>query len=147
MPWWRRRRGSAPAPHGQHDLAFALTPTEFRTLIRVIRHARERLETEADTDPETLRNASGAELLPLVRSRARAALASGADGVPMLVSEIRHVEAAVVNLASYGGHETVLCEGHALLDRLAAHARQARRGRSVDGVLTLPPSSPQTPCG
>ncbi|MFD0542947.1 hypothetical protein ACFQ1B_07060 [Streptomyces mexicanus] len=104
----------------------------------MIRHARELLETEADTDPETLRNASGAELLPLLRSRARAALASGADGVPMLVYEIRHVEAAVVNLASYGGHETVLCEGHALLDRLAAHARQARRGRSVDGVLTLP---------
>ncbi|MEG8279728.1 hypothetical protein [Streptomyces sp. AHA2] len=110
----------------------------------MIEHARQRLETESDADAQTIRNASGAELLPVLYARAGAALASGAEGVPMLVREIGHVEAAVINLQSYGGHETVLCEGHSLLQRLAVLAREARTGRMVDGVLRL---HPQAPCG
>lgn len=146
MPWGRRRRESAPAPRaGTDQLAFELARIDFQLLTRVIEHARQRLETESDADAQTIRNASGAELLPVLYARAGAALASGAEGVPMLVSEIRHVEAAVINLQSYGGHETVLCEGHSLLQRLAALAREARTGRTVDGVLRLP--HPQAPCG
>ncbi|MFD7242354.1 hypothetical protein [Streptomyces massasporeus] len=113
----------------------------------MIEHARQCLEADSDADPQTIRNASGAELLPLLYARAGAALACGADGVPMLVCEIRHVEAAVVNLQSYGGHESVLCEGHALLERFAVRGKQARTGRTVDGVLRLPRPTPQTPCG
>ncbi|MFF8873329.1 hypothetical protein [Streptomyces massasporeus] len=113
----------------------------------MIEHARQCLEADSDADPQTIRNASGAELLPLLYARAGAALACGADGVPMLVCEIRHVEAAVVNLQSYGGHESVLCEGHALLERFAVLGKQARTGRTVDGVLRLPRPTPQTPCG
>ncbi len=116
-------------------------------LTRVIEHARQCLEAESSADPQTLRNASGAELLPLLYARAGAAIACGAEGVPMLVREIRHVEAAVVNLESYGGHETVLCEGHTLLERFAALAEHARTGRTVEGILRLPRSTPQAPCG
>lgn len=47
-------------------------------------------------------------MLPHLCMRAGVALVWSAAGVLMLVSEIRHVEAAVVNLESYGGHETVL---------------------------------------
>ncbi|MGW3989940.1 hypothetical protein [Streptomyces sp. NPDC004830] len=111
----------------------------------MIEHARQRLEADSDADAQTIGNASGAELLPLLHARAAAVPASGAAGVPMLVSEIRHVEAAVINLQSYGGHETVLCDGHSLLERLAVLAREARTGRIVDGVLRLP--HPQAPCG
>ncbi|MFB8247590.1 hypothetical protein ACFC5X_21410 [Streptomyces sp. NPDC055952] len=125
--------------------AFELAHADYQMLTRVIEHARERLESAGDADARTIRNASGAEVLPVLYARAGAALASGAEGVPMLVSEIRHVEAAVLNLQSYGGHETVLCEGHSLLQRLAVLAQEARTGRTVDGVLRLP--HPQAPCG
>ncbi len=148
MPWGRRRRRPAPAPPPENDLlAFELTRADFRTLTRVIEHARRCLEAESDADPQTIGNASGAALLPLLYARAGAALARGAEGVPMLVAEIGHVEAAVVNLESYGGHETVLCEGHSLLERFTVLSEEARAGRTVDGVLRLPRSTPQAPCG
>jgi hypothetical protein len=147
MPWGRRRRRPAPAPQPENDLlAFELSRADFQILTRVIEHARECLEAGSTADPQTIRNAGGAELLPLLYPRAGAALASGAGGVPMLVSEIRHLEAAVVNLESFEGHEAMLCEGHALLERLAALGKHARTGRTVDGILRLPRSAPQAPC-
>ncbi|WP_244162710.1 hypothetical protein [Streptomyces bungoensis] len=156
MPRFRkRRRTAAPEPGGDAasaaaadggmpgDLrAFALSLPEYQALFRVIEHARSRLEACRGGDAETIRNASGAELLPLLLPRAGAAFARGADGVPMLVSEIRHLEAAVVNLESYGGHETVLCDGYALLDRLDVLKGRTETARAVDGVLTLGQRTP-----
>ncbi|MEW2256878.1 hypothetical protein [Streptomyces sp. NPDC047869] len=57
--------------------------------------------------------------------------------MPMLAREIRHLEAAVVNLESYGGHETVLCEGYALLERCEALKEGAGAARVHEGVITL----------
>ncbi|MER5834934.1 hypothetical protein ABT116_29885 [Streptomyces sp. NPDC002130] len=128
-------------------LAFEITRADFQALTRVIEHARERLEAESGADRQTIRNASGEELLPLLYSRAGAAIACDGDGVPMLVCEIRHLDAAVVNLESYGGHETILCEGHTLLERFAVLSKQTRAALTVDGILRLPRSTPQTPCG
>ncbi|MCL6667875.1 hypothetical protein [Streptomyces panaciradicis] len=104
------------------------------------------MEATGGSDADTIRNASGAELLPVLYPRVGTAVARG-HGVAMLVSEIRHVEAAVINLESYGGHETVLVEGYALLKRLATLKEQAAAAETVDGILTLPPPTPRAPCG
>ncbi|MEU4038498.1 hypothetical protein [Streptomyces collinus] len=155
MPWRRSRQGSArsetaaPAVHPRSPddfLAIELTPADFQVLVRVIEHARLCLEAHSGSDAVTIRNASGAELPPLLYPRAGLALAWGCTGVPMLVSEIQHVEAAVINLESYGGHETVLCEGYSLLERLDELKGRAQQARTVDGVLVLGARPPRTPC-
>ncbi|GGW81628.1 hypothetical protein GCM10010503_68660 [Streptomyces lucensis JCM 4490] len=143
----RRRRTDAPdpaagavaaaGPAADGSLAFELPPPHYEALVRVIEHAHACLTLRSGSDAGTIRNAAGAELLPLLRPRADAARARGAGGVPVLVCEIRHLEAAVVNLESYGGHETVLCEGYALLERCVALRDSAHAARVVDGVLTL----------
>ncbi|MFD9467315.1 hypothetical protein [Streptomyces sp. NPDC060027] len=94
-------------------------------LVGVIEHAHTQLSDLSDADAVTVSNASGADLLQLLRTRVGAATAHGRQGIPMLVSEIRYVEAAVVNLESYEGHESVLCEGYAILERLSALQKSA----------------------
>ena len=147
MAWFSKGRRDEPVSDARDTpVAFALSQTDFRTLVRVVEHARERMEATGGSDADTIRNASGAELLPVLYPRVGTAVARG-HGVAMLVSEIRHVEAAVINLESYGGHETVLVEGYALLKRLATLKEQAAAAETVDGILTLPPPTPRAPCG
>ncbi|MGW1591433.1 hypothetical protein [Streptomyces sp. NPDC002386] len=122
--------------------AFALSLPEYRALVRVIEHAQACLVRHSCSDDETIRNASGAELASLLRRRAAAADGRGAAGVPMLAREIRHLEAAVVNLESYGGHETVLCEGYALLDRCESLREGAGIARTGEGVINLGSPTP-----
>ncbi|MFJ3811046.1 hypothetical protein ACIPWE_32385 [Streptomyces sp. NPDC090073] len=150
------RRRHAGGPHPAHDTtrrndpprgrlsAFELSAGEYRALVRVIEHAQARLALAGagDTDTDTIRNASGAELLPSLRARADAARDRGADGVPMLATEVRHLEAAVVNLESYGGHEAVLCEGYTLLEECEDRQRRARSAHMADGILTLDQRTP-----
>ncbi|MEU3838829.1 hypothetical protein AB0E88_02130 [Streptomyces sp. NPDC028635] len=123
-----------------------LSHSDFRSLVRVIEHARTQLEEAGDSDAETIGNASGADLLSLLYPRVGTAVARGC-GVALLVSEIRHLEAAVVNLETYGGHETALIEGYALLERLDALRGEATTAQLVDGILTLPQPAPHAPCG
>ncbi|MDX2590751.1 hypothetical protein PV343_00240 [Streptomyces sp. WI03-4A] len=155
MPWWRSRQRGAPretaAPANHHRspgdfLAVELMPADLQVLVRVIEHSKLCLEAHSGSDAATIRNASGAELPPLLYPRAGLALAWGSAGVPMLVSEIQHVEAAVINLESYGGHETVLCEGYGLLERLAELKGRAQEAQTVDGVLVLGAGPPRTAC-
>ncbi|MEU1707832.1 hypothetical protein ABZ478_21000 [Streptomyces sp. NPDC005706] len=122
--------------------AFELSLPEYRALVRVIEHAHACLVLRGDCDAETVRNASGAELAPLLRQRAAATDGQGGGGVPMLAREIRHLEAAVVNLESYGGHETVLCEGYALLERCESLKEGDRTARVHEGVITLGSHTP-----
>ncbi|MFJ9831906.1 hypothetical protein ACIRU2_11025 [Streptomyces sp. NPDC101169] len=123
---------------------FELSPPECRALLRVIEHARACLVLRSGADAETIRNASGAELAILLRRRAAAG--AGEDGaVIMRADEIRHLEAAVVNLESYGGHETALCEGYALLERCAALQRGARTGHETEGILSIGRLAPPAP--
>ncbi|WP_307825685.1 hypothetical protein [Streptomyces sp. MBT33] len=147
MPWFSKRRRDEPASDFRDaDVAIELSQADFRILVRVIEHARERMEAVGGSDTDTIRNASGVELLPMLYPRVGTAVARG-HAVAMLVSEIRHVEAAVINLESYGGHETVLVEGYALLKRLTALKEWARVAETVDGILTLPRPAPHAPCG
>ncbi|EDY55485.1 conserved hypothetical protein [Streptomyces sviceus ATCC 29083] len=126
-------------------MAIGLTQADFQCLVRVIEHARERLEDAEDSTPETVRNASGAELLSLLYPRVGTAVAHDCD-VAMLASEIRYLEAAVVNLESYGGHQSVLCEGYTLLERIDSLRSDERQAQLIDGILTLPRSAPRAPC-
>jgi hypothetical protein len=147
VAWFSRRRRiePVPEPHGE-PLAVELSQSDFRTLVQVIEHARERLEAVSGSDADTIRNASGAELLPVLYPRVGTAVARGCP-VAMLVSEIQYLEAAVVNLESYGGHETALVEGYALLERLERLKGLAKAAERVDGILTLPRPMPHAPCG
>ncbi|MET7737640.1 hypothetical protein ABZT02_40960 [Streptomyces sp. NPDC005402] len=146
MAWFSKRRRNEPVYQSRDEpLAVELSQPDFRILVRVIEHARERLEAVSGSDATTIRNASGAELLPVLYPRVGTAVARG-SAVAMLVSEIRYVEVAVINLESYGGHETVLLEGYALLKRLSTLKEQARGAEMVDGILTLPQPSRHAPC-
>lgn len=148
------RRRHAGGPHPAHDTtrrsdpprgrlsAFEVSAGEYRALVRVIEHAQARLALAGAGDTDTIRNAGGAELLPSLRARAVAARDRGTDGVPMLATEIRHLEAAVVNLESYGGHEAVLCEGYTLLEECEDRQRRARSTHMADGILTLDQRTP-----
>ncbi|MEU6773258.1 hypothetical protein [Streptomyces sp. NPDC046759] len=112
----------------------------------MIQHARTCLEVHSGSDPATIHNASGAALPPLLYPRAGLALARGLSGIPLLLSEIRHLDAAVVNLESYGGHEAVLCEGYGLIERLERLSEYAREARIVEGVLALDDPARRAPC-
>jgi len=154
---WKRRRPNGP--NGEGDgvgarvegpaeglRAFAVGQDDILTIARVIGHAEELLTAHSGSDRETIRNASGAELLSLLYPRIGLVIARGGSGAPMQVSEIRHLEAAIINLESYGGHETVLCDGYALLARLRARSGETRAARTEDGILTLPDPAPRAPC-
>jgi hypothetical protein len=137
------RAASVAAP--QPTPAFAITMDELRSIERVTFHARAQLRKLSGSSASTVIDASGSALVPVLYERAGAADALGHSGVPMLVSEIAHVEAAVVNLESYAGHETVLCEGYTLLNRLAFLKGQARVTQEIGGVVTLPGEAADTP--
>jgi hypothetical protein len=136
----RRRRAAkdAPAAAPQPQLAFEITMDELRAIERVTLHARAQLRALSGSSAATIAEASGSPLVPVLYERAGAAHALGRSGIPMLVSEIGHVETAVINLESYAGHEAVLAEGYTLLNRLAFLTGQARVGQEIGGVVTLP---------
>ncbi|QIJ62807.1 hypothetical protein [Streptomyces sp. JB150] len=136
----RRKRAAkdAPAAAPRPQLAFEITMDELRAIERVTLHARAQLRALSGGSAATIADASGSPLVPALHERAGAAHALGRPGIPMLVSEIGHVEAAVLNLESYAGHEAVLAEGYTLLKRLAFLTGQARVGQEIGGVVTLP---------
>ncbi|MEV5317969.1 hypothetical protein AB0K92_09955 [Streptomyces sp. NPDC052687] len=137
----RRRRAAQEAPATAAlppPLAFEITMDELRAIERVTLHARTQLRTLSDASASTIADASGSPLVTALYERAGAAHALGRSAVPMLVSEIGLVEAAVLNLESYAGHEVVLAEGYALLNRLAFLTGRARVGQVIGGVITLP---------
>jgi hypothetical protein len=138
-----RRAASVDAP--QPPPAFAITMDELGSIERVTLHARTQLRKLSGSSSSTVIDASGSALVPVLYERAGAADALGQSGIPMLVSEIAHVEAAVVNLESYDGHEVELCEGYALLNRLAFLKGQARVTQEIGGVVTLPGEAADTP--
>ncbi|MGW0822153.1 hypothetical protein [Streptomyces sp. NPDC002845] len=141
----RRPKRAALDAVSQPPSAFEITADELRTIERVTFHARAQLRRLSDSSASTITDASGSALVPVLHERAGAAHALGSPGIPMLVSEITHVEAAVLNLESYDGHETVLCEGYTLLNRLAFLKGHARVTQEIGGVVTLPGETPSTP--
>ncbi|MCQ4202200.1 hypothetical protein ACFW6Q_19585 [Streptomyces sp. NPDC058737] len=153
LRYWKRRRSNTEGQDGGRARgqsgelrAFGLSQREIQAVARLIGHTHHLLAQRSGSDDDTLRNASGAELLSLLYPRIGLVIARGGSGAAMRVAEIRHVEAAILNLESYGGHETVLCEGYALLARLEELAGEACEAQLVDGVLALPGQAPRISC-
>ncbi|KUL43774.1 hypothetical protein [Streptomyces regalis] len=141
----KRAAGRAASAATPEPLAFEITMDELRAIERVTFHARTRLRELSDSPASTVIDASGSALVPVLYERAGAAHALGSSGIPMLVSEITNVEAAVLNLESYAGHEVVLCEGYTLLNRFAFLKGQARVTQEIGGVVTLPGEAVDAP--
>ena len=57
--------------------------------------------------------------------------------MPLLVTEIDLLGAAVTNLESYEGHEAILCTGYALLATLEGRQRNLRPVNLVHGILAF----------
>jgi hypothetical protein len=140
----RRPQRTASSATSPPPPAFEITVDELRAIERVTHHARTQLHRLSGSSASTLADASGSALVPVLHERAGAAHALGRPGIPMLVSETVQVEAAVLNLESYGGHEAVLCEGYTLLNRLAFLTGHARVTQEIGGVVTLPGETPNT---
>jgi hypothetical protein len=141
----RAQRAAASDSAALPPLAFEITMDELRMIERVTRHARARLRELSDSSESTITNGSGSALVPVLYERAGAADALGRSGIPMLIGEIAQVEAAVLNLESYAGHETVLCDGYSLLNRLAFLKGRVRVTQEIAGVVTLPGGATDAP--
>jgi hypothetical protein len=133
----RRERTPADAPV-QPPMAFAITAQDLEALERLTSHARVQLLRLSDSDPGTVDSASGSRMMPLLHQRAGAARVLGHSGIPMLVTEVGDVQAAVLNLESYEGAPMALVEGYELLNRVTLLAELARAAQEIGGVVTLP---------
>ncbi|MFI2423921.1 hypothetical protein ACH5A7_07410 [Streptomyces sp. NPDC018955] len=135
----RHRRGKANRSDEQPPLALQISINETKDLIEVLRHARTQITelTRGDAHQELVAKASGSALISSLYARIGLAVVRGKDAVPVLITEIGQVEAAVLNLESYDGHEVVLCLGHALLQRLETRRDAYRSLCLVDGVWAI----------
>ncbi|MCH5671013.1 hypothetical protein [Streptomyces gilvus] len=148
MPMFGRRERREEAfgdTRGAASRAFAISDEDLRTLERVTSHARTQLLRLSDSDLETIDNGSGYRLMPLMYQRAGAARVLGHSGVPMLVTEVSNVHAAVLNLESYQGDPVLVLEGYDLLNRLTLLAELAHAPEEIAGVVTLPNETPGAP--
>ncbi|MCT9112361.1 hypothetical protein N4G69_43440 [Streptomyces mirabilis] len=91
----------------------------------------------SDVDDETIARASGTSLIPSLYARAGLILTKGGANIPLLVSEVGLLEAAVINLESYEGNEVVLVAGYELLDVFANREANAHPLRRIHGILTF----------
>ncbi|MFJ6571200.1 hypothetical protein ACIQNU_27675 [Streptomyces sp. NPDC091292] len=111
------------------------------TLVEIFEHAHAQIAKLSDADRETLANASGVILIPSLYARAGLAAIQRRDGIPLLVSEVGLLEAAVTNLESYEGHEAILCAGYELLEIFTNRANRKKKNanplRYVHGILVF----------
>ncbi|MFF0131585.1 hypothetical protein ACFYTG_38735 [Streptomyces mirabilis] len=117
--------------------AIPITAQELVSLIGVLEHAHTRIAELSDADAETIVRASGAALIPALYSRAGLALTQGSGNIPLLVSEVGLVEAAVINLETYQGNEVVLVAGYELLDVLSRRQANSYPLRHIHGILAF----------
>ncbi|MFJ3671064.1 hypothetical protein ACIPSE_31840 [Streptomyces sp. NPDC090106] len=103
----------------------------------VVDHAYAQLMSLSDADQDVIANASGTVLLPELYARSGWAALRDADVIPLLVDEIGQLEAAVLNLESYGGHEVALVAGYGLLESFGGRDRNVHPLHRVHGVLAF----------
>jgi hypothetical protein len=135
----RFRRGKNDQVAEQPPLALQISIDEAKDLIEVLRHARTQIVelTRGDADQELVARAGGSDLIASVYARIGLTVVQGRDAVPILVTEIGQVEAAVLNLESYEGHEVVLCLGYALLQNLESRQSSWRSLTLIDGIWAI----------
>lgn len=136
----RRRHRDHPqktAPLSTASGVVPITAQELVSLVGVLEHAHTRIAELGDADAETIVRASGAGLIPLLYARAGLALTRGSENIPLLVSEVGLLEAAVINLETYQGNEVVLVTGYELLAVLSHREANPRPLRHVHGILAF----------
>ncbi|MFI5567462.1 hypothetical protein ACIA6T_08895 [Streptomyces sp. NPDC051740] len=134
----RFRRGKNDQAAEQPPLALQVSINEAKDLIEVLRHAQTQIvELTRDADQELVARAGGSDLIASIYARIGLTVVQGRDAVPILVTEIGQVEAAVLNLESYEGHEVVLCLGYALLQNLESRKSSWRSPTLVDGIWAI----------
>ncbi|MGW3952717.1 hypothetical protein ACWEKM_17720 [Streptomyces sp. NPDC004752] len=106
-------------------------------LVGVLEHAHTKIAELSDSDDETIARASGVTLIPSLYARAGLALTKDGDNIPLLVSEVGLLEAAVINLESYEGNEVVLVAGYELLDVFSNREVNSGPLRRIHGILTF----------
>ncbi|MFD5425272.1 hypothetical protein [Streptomyces sp. NPDC127084] len=106
-------------------------------LVETFEYAHAQIAVRSDADDETIAKASGSLLIPALYARAGFAAGRQSDRIPLLVSELGSLEAAVLNLESYGGHEAALCVGYGMLDSLGKREAGTGNLRSVHGILAF----------
>ncbi|WP_405815823.1 hypothetical protein OG241_14885 [Streptomyces sp. NBC_01390] len=117
--------------------AIAVAISEVVTLIEIFDHAHARMVDSGEVDKETLANASGSALVPMLYARAGCSSLQGRSSIPLLTDEIGLLEAAVINLESYQGNEVVLCAGYQLLEDFANRKRNTSPVCHVHGILAF----------
>jgi hypothetical protein len=127
--------------------AIAITIEEIATLADIFQHAHARIFDLSDADEETVASASGSVLMPSLFARAGLASIQDNHSIPLLVDEIGLLEAAVINLESYGGNEVVLVAGYTLLDEFAKRTINDHPLRHVHGVLAFTDEAGETASG
>ncbi|MFE9171109.1 hypothetical protein ACFYNZ_16555 [Streptomyces kebangsaanensis] len=115
--------------------------------MEILEHAHARISELSDADGETVADASGSTLIPLLYARAGLASIQGLNHIPLLVGEIGLLEAAVINLESYEGNEVVLCAGYELLNHCAHRKKNAYPLRYVHGVMAFADEDEDTTSG
>ncbi|WP_338673944.1 hypothetical protein V1460_13370 [Streptomyces sp. SCSIO 30461] len=135
----RRRRDQSGEPSAPPDAsnAIAITLREVVALVETFEYAHAQIAMRSDADDHTVAKASGSHLIPALYARAGFAAGRESDRIPLLVSELGSLEAAVLNLESYGGHEAELCLGYGMLDSLGNREAGAGLLRSVHGILAF----------
>lgn len=81
--------------------------------------------------------ASGSTLISSLYARIGSTVVRGRGAVPILITEIGQVEAAVLNLESHDGHEVPLCPGYALLQKLETRRGVCRSLGLIDGIWAI----------
>ncbi|WP_158697838.1 hypothetical protein [Streptomyces prunicolor] len=146
-----RRRRNREQPHEPFTPttsgAIAIAIQEIVTVIEILEHAHSQITELSDASNETISSASGSTLIPSLYARAGLASINGRHDIPLLASEISLLEAAVINLESYDGNETVLCAGYELLDNFTYRRRNADPLSSVHGILTFAGEAGDTASG
>ena len=136
----RRRHRDEPQPHSNSSAAsdsIQITIRELIALVGVLGHAHTKIAELSDTDDETIARASGSALIPSLYARAGLALTKNGDTIPLLVSEVGLLEAAVINLESYEGNEVVLVAGYELLDVFSNREANSSPLCRIHGILTF----------
>ncbi len=115
--------------------AIKISIPELISLVGVLEHAQNKIAELSDADNETVTRASGVTLIPSLYARAGLALTKGGESIPLLVSEVSLLEAAVINLESYEGNEVVLVAGYELLDAFSSREANSHPLRRAHGIL------------
>ncbi|MFD7611403.1 hypothetical protein [Streptomyces sp. NPDC059828] len=106
-------------------------------LVETFEYAHAQIAELSGAGYDTVARASGSILISTLYARAGFAAVRGRHRIPLLVSELGLLEAAVINLESYEGNEAALCTGYGLLDDLVNRKSSSGILCCIHGILAF----------